>query len=77
MKIALYSFTAVLTGFAGFTAAMQTMLDPADTWVPLAVVVGLFVTAILATVKVVRLIDGIRRNQRRIMKHLKLEDDDG
>ena len=73
--IGVYGVTAVISGFASFTTAIQTVISPADTWVPLGVVVTLFVVAMTATVKVVRLVDGIRRNQKRIMRSLDMEDE--
>lgn len=58
-QLKLFSGIAVTSGFGSYAAAVQQVVTP-DT-IPLGVVVGLFVAAVGATAKIVRLIDGINR----------------
>ena len=53
-QLTVASFVAVNAGFAATLASMQTMLTPDSTFVPLGVVVTLWVTAIGATGVVLR-----------------------
>lgn len=58
-QLKIFSGVAVSSGIASYAAAVQQVFTPDETLLPLGVVVGLFVAAILATAKVVRLVDSI------------------
>lgn len=60
-QVKVFSTSAVGMGAASYIGSVQQVLTPDDTMLPVGVVVGLFVAAILATVKVVRLVDGMNR----------------
>lgn len=45
----------------GLVAAMQLLVDPANTWIPWPVLVAILALAIVSTIKVVRFVDGVHR----------------
>lgn len=71
-QLKLFSGVAVTSGVGSYAAAVQQVVTPEV--IPLGVVVGLFVAAVGATAKVVRLIDGINRRLDLIEEQLKSED---
>lgn len=70
--------TAATIVTSALTAA-QVIFTPDNIWIPLGVAftaIGASLgTAIWATMRAVRTFDRINRNQRRIMKHLGLDDE--
>lgn len=72
-QVKLFSGVAVGTGVASYAGAVQTVLTPNDTLLPIGVVIGLFLAAMTATAKVVRLVDGINRRLDEIEDRMKEE----
>ena len=58
-QLKMFSGVAVSSGVASYVAAVQQVLTPNNTLLPIGVVVGLFVVAIMSTIKIVRLVDSI------------------
>lgn len=61
-------------------AGSQLILTPQNVWVPLSVVMmflsGFFGISVWATIRVVRIVDRITRNQSVLFKHLGLDEED-
>tara|TARA_R100000664_G_scaffold10212_1_gene16930 strand:- start:1485 stop:1730 length:246 start_codon:yes stop_codon:yes gene_type:complete len=58
-QLKVFSGVAVSSGVASYAAAVQQVLTPDETLLPVGVVVGLFLVAIFSTAKIVRLVDSI------------------
>lgn len=58
-ELGVYSMASIVSTAAGALMAGQLLFDPAQTWVPLAVLVVLMIFAIRTTIKVVRLLDRV------------------
>jgi hypothetical protein len=59
-----WSFASLTSVGAGIASSLQMLVDPDDAWVPVGVLVTLLALSIVTTVKVVRLLDGIRADIR-------------
>lgn len=77
-----WSSASVLSTGAGLVAAVQTLFDPANAWVPAGVLITLVLVSIGTTAKVVRLLDGIkagfekaRKERKKLAKALNIDID--
>lgn len=80
--VEVHAAAALSSGFIGTLAAaataMQLVLTPENIWVPLSVTLafvgGFFGIAVYSTVRVIRFIDKITRNQQKLLKHVGIDD---
>lgn len=63
-ELVAWSFASISSVGTGMAASVQMLLDPANAWVPVGVLVTLLGISVVTTVKVVRLLDGMRADIR-------------